>query len=139
MDLPFTPAEFFAVFARYNQSVWPLQMVLLGSALVAAWLMALRGTRGAQAALTILALLWIWMGAVYHGWFFRTINPAAAAFMVVFLLARVLRRPQSGERCVVAGWASGRDGRKLHGGTAIFDAVGNLMASSSAIWVERKL
>lgn len=29
MDLPFTPAEFFAVFARYNQSVWPLQMVLL--------------------------------------------------------------------------------------------------------------
>ncbi len=90
MDLPFTPAEFFAVFVRYNQSVWPLQVVLLGSALIAAWLTAFRGPRGATAALIILALLWIWMGVVYQGWFFRSINPAATIFMIVFLCQGLL-------------------------------------------------
>ena len=47
------------------------------------------------------------------------------------LAARIVRRPASGEACVVIGWAAGRDGRKLYGGTAIF-ADGELLASSSA-------
>lgn len=82
----------------------------------------------------------VWAALDCPSWFgILAFEPGAQFALLGQLTARVLRRPQSGERCVVAGWASGRDGRKLHGGTAIFDAVGNLMASSSAIWVERKL
>jgi hypothetical protein len=54
------------------------------------------------------------------------------------LTARVLRRPRAHEPCVVTGWAAGRSGRKLHGGTAIFDAAGALLASSPATWIELK-
>lgn len=35
MTLPFTKEEFLTVFARYNESVWPAQVVLAGLALPA--------------------------------------------------------------------------------------------------------
>ena len=38
----------------------------------------------------MLALFWLWMGAVYHLAFFRTINPAAVAFGVAFILQGAL-------------------------------------------------
>ena len=54
------------------------------------------------------------------------------------LAARVIERPVQGSRCVIVGWASGRDGRKLYGGTAIYSERGALLATSSATWVELK-
>lgn len=52
------------------------------------------------------------------------------------LTARIISRPRQDGRCVIVGWASGRDGRKLHGGTAIYDEAGVLLATSTATWVE---
>jgi hypothetical protein len=54
------------------------------------------------------------------------------------LTARIIERPRQDSRCVIVGWASGRDGRKLYGGTAIYDDVGTLIATSAATWVELK-
>jgi hypothetical protein len=54
------------------------------------------------------------------------------------LTARIHRRPGERERCVVVGWASGRDGRKLHGGSALYDSDGSLLASGAATWIELK-
>ena len=34
MRLPFTKGESLVVFARYNESVWPVQMVLVGLAVL---------------------------------------------------------------------------------------------------------
>ena len=34
MNLPFTPEQFFVVFARYKESVWPMQVVMNAAALV---------------------------------------------------------------------------------------------------------
>jgi hypothetical protein len=48
----------------------------------------------------------------------------------------ILRRPVSGERCVVAGWKIGQEGRKHHAGTALYGARGDLIARASAIWIE---
>jgi hypothetical protein len=90
MDLPFTRAEFFAVFAQYNQAVWPIQIVLFALAVAAVGLALVREARGARAALVILGGLWIWTGAVYHGGFFRTINPAASLFVVLFVAQGLL-------------------------------------------------
>ena len=88
--LPFTRSEFFSVFARYNESVWPAQVFLYVLAL-AAIVLAFRRTREASRGVhAILAILWIWMGAVYHAGFFAEINPLAPAIAVVFLLQGVL-------------------------------------------------
>lgn len=85
MRLPFDTTQFFAVFARYNVAVWPAPIVLATLALGAAVLAAPGRERSGRAASGILALLWMWMGAVYHLGFFRSINPAATAFAALFL------------------------------------------------------
>jgi hypothetical protein len=54
------------------------------------------------------------------------------------LSAHVLRHPAANEPCVVIGWSSGREGRKLHGGAALYTAGGVLLGSSAAIWIEPK-
>lgn len=83
MNLPFDRDQFFAVFARYNEAVWPAQAFLTGLAIVAA-LLAWRPGRD-RIISGILALLWAWMGVVYHFMFFRSINPAAVVFAAAFL------------------------------------------------------
>lgn len=42
---------------------------------------------------------------------------------------------QAGERCVVLGWALGREGRKLHAGTAVFGADGRLRGRARQTWI----
>jgi hypothetical protein len=51
--------------------------------------------------------------------------------------ARVLRVPEPGERCVVAGWQLRADGRKLDAGTALW-AGGELLGYARATWIEPK-
>ena len=84
--MPFTTAEFFDVFRRYNEAVWPLQVVLLAAA-VAVVVRALPPRRNAdRLGMLVVATFWLWMGVVYHFAFFRQINPAAAAFAVLFVV-----------------------------------------------------
>lgn len=90
MSLPFTTDQFLAVFADYNRAVWPAQLLLLalGIALTVAAYLGLPGT---QRLIALgLALLWAWMGVVYHLGFFRHINPAAGLFGAVFVVEAVL-------------------------------------------------
>jgi Family of unknown function (DUF6064) len=76
MQLPFDEQEFFAVFARYNVTVWPAQIVLTLAALLAI-VLALWPRPGSDRVISaILGGLWLWMGVVYHLVFFRAINPA---------------------------------------------------------------
>lgn len=44
MRLPFTNEQFFTVFRRYNEAVWPAQWMLVGLAVLAVGL-ALQGSR----------------------------------------------------------------------------------------------
>jgi len=41
----------------------------------------------------------------------------------------------SGEPCVLVAWALGRSGRKLHAGTALFDAHGECHGRSAQTWI----
>jgi hypothetical protein len=85
LQLPFTAEQFLDVFARYNLTVWPAQLVLtaLGGLLVLA---AARGgpRRGRLVALG-LAALWLWTGMAYHLAFFSAVNPAAPLFAALTL------------------------------------------------------
>lgn len=52
------------------------------------------------------------------------------------MTARVDRVPEVGERCAVASWPLGEDGRKLYAGTALFAEGGDLLALARQTWIE---
>jgi uncharacterized protein DUF6064 len=113
MDLPFTPQQFFAVFARYNEVVWPMQIVLNAAALLCIGLLFRPSVWASRTSYLILSLLWAWMAIAYHFAFFSSINPAAWVFGAIFLLgsiafawtgvarAGVSFRPVPGTRAIV--------------------------------------
>ncbi|MBK9609705.1 MAG: hypothetical protein IPO58_26265 [Betaproteobacteria bacterium] len=80
MQLPFTIEQFFGVFRAYNNAVWPAQVFLLALAIAAVALVAVRRHWSGAAISAILALLWAWLGLVYHCAFFAAVNPAALVF-----------------------------------------------------------
>ena len=86
MNLPFDNAEFFAVFFRYNQAIWPAQLVFYALAIGVLLMLVARVRYADRAASAVLAVLWAWAGVVYHGIFFREINPAAPLFGALFVL-----------------------------------------------------
>jgi hypothetical protein len=51
------------------------------------------------------------------------------------MTARVDRMPAAGEKCVVASWPLGEEGRKLYAGTALFAADGELLALARQTWI----
>lgn len=84
--LPFSREQFIAIFVDYNAGVWPAQVVayLVGLIVIA---MLVRPTGASSRIIGVaLAAMWIWTGVVYHGLFFSTINKAAFAFAVLFVL-----------------------------------------------------
>lgn len=86
MNLPFTPEQFFAVFARYNEAVWPMQILLSAVALLCVGLLFRPSVWASRTSYLILSLLWGWMAIAYHFAFFSDINPAAWLFGAIFLL-----------------------------------------------------
>ena len=90
MLLPFTLDQFLAVFAAYNRTVWPAQIVayLLGLGMVLALLRPTRWSHRIVGA--ALGLMWIWTGVAYHAMFFAPINKAANAFAALFVAQGLL-------------------------------------------------
>jgi len=86
MRLPFTPEQFFGVFAKYNEAVWPAQVAIYIAAAIVFYLIFKPGKYSNKVISGILALFWLWMGIVYHWIFFATINPAARIFGALFVL-----------------------------------------------------
>ena len=86
MRLPFSVDQFFAVIRQYNESVWPAQVLLLLMGLAAITLLLWKRSWSSVAISGILALLWAWMGVVYHLAFFTSINPLAYVFGALSLV-----------------------------------------------------
>jgi hypothetical protein len=89
VNLPFTSEQFFDVFRRYNEAVWPAQIALnlIGAFVaMAAWRAnARRSWAWARAAFILLAALWLWTGIVYFKMFFASITPAGQIFGSLFI------------------------------------------------------
>ena len=85
--MPFTVEQFLAVFAQYNQAVWPMQAVLV---LAASAAIGFAFTQSNRIVALLLAGLWWWTGDVYHWVFFSRINRAAWLFGLLFMTQGVL-------------------------------------------------
>ena len=88
--LPFSRDQFLAVFAAYNQSIWPAQILslALGIAIIHA---VIRQTKSAGVLVSLgLGAMWLWTGLFYHLEFFSSINAAADVFGGGFLLQGLL-------------------------------------------------
>lgn len=88
--LPFTRAEFFEVFAAYNAVTWPAAIAAYPVAFFALFLAWRGSARSGPVAGFILALMWAWVGLVYHGIYFSEINPIAYAFAGAFVVQALL-------------------------------------------------
>ncbi len=86
MKIPFTIEQFFAVFERYNLSLWPVQLILFVLALAALFCLYWTSSKTNKVVFTILAVSWTWMGIVYHIVYFSAINKAAYLFGVLFVI-----------------------------------------------------
>jgi hypothetical protein len=84
--LPFTPAQFLAVFTTYNGVIWPVQVVAYVFGSITVSLMFRRSLCSDRIIAAIVALMWAWTGLVYHLLFFATINKAAYAFFILFVM-----------------------------------------------------
>lgn len=66
---------------------------------------------------------------------FAVNEPPRGLALLGKLAAEVLGPARVGEPLVVIGWPISADGRKLHAGTAILDAAGDLRAIARATWI----
>jgi len=88
--IPFTVDQFLNVFEQYNVAVWPAQVFLSTIGMFAISLVLSRKSDLSRIVSLILSLFWIWMGIVYHLWFFSAINKVAIVFAAFFVLQGIL-------------------------------------------------
>ena len=88
--IPFTVDQFLNVFERYNVAVWPAQLFLYAIGVLIICLAFQRKVDFSRSISLLLSMFWIWMGLLYHFWFFSTINRAALIFAAFFVLQGVL-------------------------------------------------
>lgn len=89
MSIPFDRSAFFDAFRRYNELVWPAQLLLVVLAAVAVWMVA---TRSGSPRLTaaILGWFWLWMAVAYHLLVFTALSPAGYPFAALFVAESVM-------------------------------------------------
>lgn len=91
MKTPFTPEQFFTIFEKYNQSVFPVQLIFILLAIGGLFLLHSKFSSIKNRLLPgFLGLLWIWNGLIYHMLFFAEINKAAYVFGGLFILQGLL-------------------------------------------------
>jgi hypothetical protein len=72
--LPFTVEQFYDVFVQYNDSVWPMQIVLYAVAVAILVLLLSAGRTESRIVACLLAVLWAWTAIAYHFLFFTRIS-----------------------------------------------------------------
>jgi hypothetical protein len=90
MSLPFTRDQFLDVFHAYNEAIGFAPLLLLALAIAVVALAYGRKSRRHQVIASLLALLWLWSGVVYHWGFFAVVNPVARAFGALFVAQAVV-------------------------------------------------
>ncbi len=83
--IPFTPEQFFQVFEKYNQTIFPMQFLLVLMAITVIFMAVSRKPFRNKIISGLLGFLWLWTGIVYHLIFFTAISPPAYLFGTLFI------------------------------------------------------
>ncbi|MEE4197464.1 MAG: DUF6064 family protein [Bacteroidales bacterium] len=86
MKTPFTTAQFFEIFEKYNSAVFPMQLIILALGIGSIILVHRNSSLKNSLIAGFLGLLWLWTGIFYHILFFTSINKAAFGFGGIFIL-----------------------------------------------------
>ena len=93
MNLPFSKEAFIEVFIRYNEAIWPIQIIFYMLVFLCLFFILKQPVTAVSNRFMVgrwsflfIAVLWVWMGAVYHLGFFSKINPAAVIFGILFIV-----------------------------------------------------
>jgi Family of unknown function (DUF6064) len=89
-SIPFTTEQFFQIFEKYNQTIYPIQFGLILIAVVVIILAASRKPSRNKIISALLGFLWLWTGIVYHLIFFTAISPPAYLFGMLFIFQGLL-------------------------------------------------
>ena len=94
--MDFTVDQFLAMFHRYNEAIWPMQIVgyVLGLVIVVALVARVRGSRTALAAHAVadrlvpalLAFYWAWIGVVFMWSYQADLSRSGRPFGALFLI-----------------------------------------------------
>jgi hypothetical protein len=90
VQLPFTADQFFGIFADYNQTFWPVAVVLWLMTVLAVALVWWQPARWSPMLSLFLGALWLWNAAAYHALLFTRINRAAWIFSLLFAFQAAL-------------------------------------------------
>lgn len=88
--IPFTTEQFLRVFESYNETIYPVQWILVLMAMAAVLLSLKPSVRATRIITVLLFALWCWSGVVYHWMFFSHINKAAYLFGLLFIIQAFL-------------------------------------------------
>jgi hypothetical protein len=80
----------------------------------------------------------VWAALDCPGGLSSLLVPELGTSVLGRLAARIHGKIEVGMTCVAIGWPIERDGRKLHAGSAVFSAEGDLLAEARATWIELK-
>ena len=86
---PFSSDKFFGVFVRYNESMWPVPLLLVAAGLAFA-VLASSAPRRSRRLMATLAALWAYAAIAYHLAFLASLTPAAVLFAALFLVEAAL-------------------------------------------------
>ncbi|HVL58044.1 MAG TPA: hypothetical protein VM491_16225 [Burkholderiaceae bacterium] len=78
----------------------------------------------------------LWSALDCSGGFAVLPVPEGKAIVLGELSARISGTVAPGERCTVAGWLLGVDGRKRRAGSAVYSSTGHAVAVAQAVWIE---
>jgi Family of unknown function (DUF6064) len=90
LRIPFTTEQFIQIFEKYNQTVFPMQFVLILVAIAAIALAANPKPYASKIISGLLGFLWLWVGITYHLIFFTEISPLAYLFGALFIFQGLL-------------------------------------------------
>ena len=96
LALPFTSAQFVAVFGEYKVAAWLVLSAAWAFGFLVVFLALVPSRSSSRAIATILAAMWAMTGIVYHGLYFSTLNEAALLAGAAFLIEALI--------VFLAGW-----------------------------------
>jgi len=88
--LMFSPATYWRLVERYNRDVWPLQLLAVAAGAMLLWWVTARRPAAGKVVVSVLAVVWLWVGWAFHWQRYAPINWAAEYFAAAFTLQATL-------------------------------------------------